>query len=490
MLQQLVIENFLRVPFIDLKPNAPVVLIAGHNEQGKSSIAEAVRFAFLDDNQRIKYKRDRGQLIHNGATKGSVTIQWDNNTVRRNVKDGKPTGDSQCLPDDTCVAQICLQATRFATMPDEQRRTLVMRLANVDLSVDKVAERLKAKGVDAETIRKYRPLLKNGVQAAHDHVKRATSDARGAWKEITGEVYGSEKAVTWAPVEPIMPAAEAGTALVEIDTSIAAARAARDNELSPVLMNISQYETQLRRPDPLACPHCGGAVLMAGGELEKYENASDKGKLRTKLNLAQMKRKQIADEHDNKISALLDDQRTLQEQIAASENAIMRTNRAKALHEEVQASDRLTKLLSEGPDGVAAELISESLKPLNDRLLEIGQAISWTPVALMGDMSVRRIDGYGYALLSESAQWRADAMLHVLVSELAGFSWLIFDRLDVLAPGDRPQFMAWLNEYAAERADELSVLVMATLKGPPNLSGLPAIDIYWIDGGSLSQTGR
>lgn len=485
MLQQLLVENFLRVPFVDLKPQAPVVLIAGHNEQGKSSIAEALRFALLDETPRVKLKRDRGALVHNGASRGAVTVQWDNNTVRRNVKDGKPTGDTQCLPDDVCVAQICLQATRFPLIGDTERRTLVMRLADVDLSVDTIAERLGKKGIDAETVRKYRPLLKSGVLPAHEHAKRAVSDGRGQWKEVTGEVYGSEKAATWAPQEVVMPTDEAAAALVEIDAKIAETQAERETELAPVLATISQYETQLRRPDPLACPHCGAAVLFANGELAKYEGVTAKEALRRQLGVAQIKKGQIVDKHVENLRKLEEDQRALQDQIAASENAVLKKTRAATLHAEIQVNDRLATLLSDGPDGVMAELISESLQPLNDRLIEIAKAIGWTPVAIMGDMSVRRVDGHPYPLLSESAQWRADAMLHVLVSELASFPWLLFDRLDVLDIKSRGQFVAWLNGYASSRSDELSVLVMATLKERPTLNGLDSIDTYWIEGGTL-----
>lgn len=46
-INRITIENFQGARAIDLQLPTPLALIAGHNFQGKSSIAEAVRLAFL-----------------------------------------------------------------------------------------------------------------------------------------------------------------------------------------------------------------------------------------------------------------------------------------------------------------------------------------------------------------------------------------------------------------------------------------------------------
>jgi len=44
-------------------------------------------------------------------------------------------------------------------------------------------------------------MLRSGPQAAADQAKEYASEARGAWKALTGENYGSDKAEDWEPAE-------------------------------------------------------------------------------------------------------------------------------------------------------------------------------------------------------------------------------------------------------------------------------------------------
>jgi hypothetical protein len=524
------VDSFLRIPYLQLSPKAPVVLIGAGNEQGKSSFAEAIRFAMLDDSPRVRLKKDRDQLVHSGSKNGKVTIESGNLLMTRAIRGGAIEGDAGLIPADLDVAAICLQAKCLTGLPDAERRSLLMRLAKIDLSVDSLAGKLIEKGVDKNAVAALRPLLKGGLKPAHDKAKREVSDARGAWRECTGEVYGSQKADGWKPAEPVIASDAAAQSLVDIDTQMAELRSERDaalagaiteieteigtereskeSALAPILASIRGYNDQLSRPTPLACPHCGGVVSYEDGNLKQAEPA-DKARVTKMLSIANLKRKEISDKHDAKLKALSDrraettrkisgeyddnlsalseDKSVLVEQVTSSERAIERQHRAAELHKSVKTHTRLTELLSDGPEGIAAEMVGAALKPLNDRLIEIGQEIGWTPVAIHGDMSIVRTDGFGYNLLSESAKWRADAMLHILVSELSGFDMLVLDRMDVLEVSHRGQFLQWVNDYAEVRADNpIQIFVMATLKQPPDLSALPMIDSYWIEDGRLS----
>jgi energy-coupling factor transporter ATP-binding protein EcfA2 len=528
----LTIDNFIKIPHLRLKPAKQVVLIAGPNEAGKSSLAEAMRFLFLEDAPRVKYAKDRVLMIHGGARQGSVMFESGQHSLVRFVRDGKVQGDGGLLPGDPEAAAVCLQATSLTTMPEAKRRSLLMRLAKVDLSVDTIATALIEKGIDGAVVTSMRPLLKAGLTAAYDKAKREAQDARGAWREVTGETYGHVKAETWAPTAPVIAVDAAAQSLADIDAQLAELKADRDTKLdvlnaeaetqradlqnakdvslAPLVSNIETYTQQLKKPTPLACPHCGGAVLLKSGdkgmELEKYD-AVDKTALERMRSIAQMKHKQLADDFDGMLKnlavqrneavvrvngqfdaaakGLAEDKTALMEQITTSERAQKKKTRAMELHRTAQTHDKLATLLSEDPEGVAAGLIREALKPLNERLMSIGLLLGWTPPAIHGDLSIVRTDGYGYNMLSRSAKWRIDAMLSVLVSELSGYGVLIFDELDILQVVDRGQFIQWLNDYAAERAG-ISVFVMATMKARPEVSSFPQIESAWIEGGKLA----
>lgn len=505
MLQQLTIENFIKIPFLDIRPEQPVVFFAGHNEVGKTTVAESVRFVLRGENPRIEYKRDRQKLLTNGASKGHVTLQWDNVTVKRNIKDGKAFGDTQYLPTNELITDVCLQAAQFAKLGDTRRRQLTMEIAEVDLSVDKVSEKLVEKGATKTEVKKYRPLLMSGIKDAHAHAKRGLTDARGAWKEVTGETYGSSKAAGWKPEQAVISnGEEISQSIAEIDTDIAKLKSERDAELAairesinkktaPLTAKISEYEQLLKKPKPLACPHCGGAVLIANGEVIEFTGEEvQKKRIEALQTAARLKRQGLKDEERNsseqarnnyaeQISGMEESRRELNDQLRLIEKAEGQEKRAAELHKEAVAMGRLAELLSDGPDGVAAAIIADSLRPLNERLTEIGQAIGWQHAVIHGDMSIARSDGCPYVLLSESAQWRIDAMLHALISELAEFPWLIYDRMDLLDVDNRTKFIKWLSKYGEERTDEASILVMATLKQKPNLGKVAGIELHWLE---------
>jgi hypothetical protein len=464
-----------------------------------------VRFVLRGENPRIQYKSERQSLLTNGASKGSITLQWDNVTVKRNVRDGKTTGDSQYLPDNELIADICLQAKHYSTLDDKVRRELTLSLADVDLSVDRIAAKLIEKGVPEGEVKKYRPLLMAGIKDAHAHAKRALSDARGAWKEVTGEVYGRQKGEDWKPEKAVIEdPGEIQKSLEEIDADIAKIKAEREEALAIardestkktalVVAKILEYQELLRKPVPIPCPSCGAALLIVAGELKEYTGkAVEKRRIEALLSSTKLKKSALDDEqtkalqavngnYTRKLSTLEEDRNELEAQMRLVEKAESQETRAAELHKEAQAMERMSELLSNGPDGVAAALIAAALQPLNERLLEIGKAIGWQPAVIRGDMSIARSDGHPYVLLSESAQWRVDAMLHALVSELAEFPWLIFDRVDLLDITNRNKFIKWIAAYGQERTDEASILAMATLKQKPNLDAVPGIELHWLE---------
>jgi hypothetical protein len=95
-------------------------------------------------------------------------------------------------------------------------------------------------------------------------------------------------------------------------------------------------------------------------------------------------------------------------------------------------------------------------------------------------MDIVRTDGVRYALLSESAKWRADAMLAEAIAHLGRVGNLILDRMDVLQVCDRGSVLRWL---AAIAADYETIVVLATLKAPAKVN-TPIITSHWLEAGA------
>ena len=492
MLQRIRIENFIRVPYLDLEVTRPVLFIGGGNEAGKTTIKEAIQFAFYGDNPRVKYKKDYDQLVTNGAKRGSVEVTFDNYTVKRNVKDGKATGDTDAIPTDQAVAAICLGSTRFVELEEKARRGLVMRLLNVEVTPAKITAELKARGIGEATIKRYEPIYKNGLAAAFDKADRIVKEDRGAWKEVTGEVYGPEKAEGWAPADPVISIDEVRASQAALDEELVGLQAAREKELEPVLAKLKELTDAIEQPNPLACPECSAALLYQGGHLIKYEGLSEQQKTTHKAlrSLQQKKAEEIRAKHDALLRAKIADRQALDQQVLEASQREKKKARAAELHAGIKDAEVLKALFGDGPDGIMGRAVTQATTIFNDRVATLAKSVGWLPVTLSGDMSVRRTDGVIYPLLSESAQWRADFLLHVVIAQLAAFHWLVFDRVDVLEPPDRPRFIKWANAFGdstAHVAWPLTILAFATLKEKPDLSSLEAIQCEWLAAGEIDR---
>ena len=167
----------------------------------------------------------------------------------------------------------------------------------------------------------------------------------------------------------------------------------------------------------------------------------------------------------------------------AAEGAKKKTADAAAQHLEVEAWDAIGKALA--PDGIPAQLLAEAIAPINARLEQSAADAEW-PVALIGDDMAITAAGRPYSLLSESEQWRVDAMVAEAIAHLSEARLLVLDRIDVLDPQKgRGDLFAWLD-VLAENGEIDSALLFGTFKALP--SDLPAtVTAHWIERGVVAQ---
>lgn len=178
-----------------------------------------------------------------------------------------------------------------------------------------------------------------------------------------------------------------------------------------------------------------------------------------------------------------DERRRLDRLAIANQAAKDNTIKAAAHHVDVLGWLQLAEALA--PDGIPGEILGAALKPINDRLRHSAEATGWIQVAIGADMSITA-NGRLYTLLSESEQWRVDAMLGEAISNLSGLRLLFLDRADLLEPKARPEMLGWLDQLA--QAGQIDTgLVCITLKQPP--SGLPdTMTSHWIENGTVAAS--
>lgn len=201
------IESFLGVRSLDIAIEEPIVLLAGRNAFGKSSIAEAMRFALLAEPTRVALKRDYPRLITDGASAASIEIvDGDGQITQVNIHaDGRVSDSATGRTTDAALA-ICLDPHRFAAMSSDERRSFLFDLMDVETDGPAVRQRLAARGCDAGKIEAAIPLLRSGFPAACDEAKARARDAKSAWRTVTGETYGEKKAEQWQAPKPTVDA--------------------------------------------------------------------------------------------------------------------------------------------------------------------------------------------------------------------------------------------------------------------------------------------
>jgi hypothetical protein len=94
--------------------------------------------------------------------------------------------------------------------------------------------------------------------------------------------------------------------------------------------------------------------------------------------------------------------------------------------------------------------------------------------------------GRPYPLLSESEQYRVDAILTVALAYLSRVRMIAMDRADVLTPQVRADLIGWLGDMSDDGALE-QAWVFSSMKAKPDKAALAAADVdsYWIEGGAL-----
>lgn len=199
MLSALRIDSFLRIARAEITLGPGAYAFIGRMEQGKSSLLEAIRFVLRGVNPRVKLKGEYTKLVHNGRRSGSAEIMLDGMTLRRNVRDGKLTGQ---LSNSLNVHHVDIQlgAREFCDIEGEQLRTMFVEILNIGRDTAFVTKRFTELSVPEDVQKDVMPLIQSsGFQSAEKHAEQRRLSLEGEWRGITQEAYGNVKALSWKP---------------------------------------------------------------------------------------------------------------------------------------------------------------------------------------------------------------------------------------------------------------------------------------------------
>ncbi|VVP56626.1 AAA family ATPase [Pseudomonas fluorescens] len=327
-LNHLFVENFQGLQACDLDLTAPITLVSGPNGAGKTSLQEAINLA-LGGKARVAQKQDYKQLITEGQKKAQIIVSHDDVASSYSLTASAGKGDHTLAVGDEYLPYV-LTPSLFASLKDVERRKMLFALTKSSSKPQVVVDKLLAKGADAAKVEKIKPLLLSGFTAAQEQAKTYTSECRGAWKALTGEVYGSEKAEDWtvtiqpmpddAPEVTLDDLANAQKSLTAAATEIekgtqhlGGLRAKRENsdtmavrkvdlekiylelnrrkkkldatnkELEPWKAKVSEAEqkiTAFSGESPCECPSCGVKLKIVGQVIELFKGkTADAAKL-------------------------------------------------------------------------------------------------------------------------------------------------------------------------------------------------------------------
>lgn len=570
----LTVLNFLALRLVDMDLSQNKVhLIAGTNEAGKSSLQEAIRFAMLGEVLRVEKKSEYKAMVTDGAKKGSVEVKLlqDDGTLSefgRDVSTGKELVGSGVVPN----IELALDAHLFSRMKGGARRNLLFQLTGTSIKPDDIKRRMLVKKLNEEKIDMVLPMLRTGAfDGAHKEASRRTTEARGAWKGLTGENYGSVKAETWKMAPPAYSKTalkKARDAKNKLDKELAALhqekgrlsgggislaekqrlemRAGKFSRLNKRIgelrdqiadqeQAINKLNEELAKAHAMYCPDCGAVLtvennhLVSAGEedvLSTDQVSTYRASLKQahealgqlcgelsdttgQMGAARSAQKALEEMSDDAEEADPDKTKAVDDQIAGTqeklataagevtelehleyqaENAGDITAKAKRAHQDVVEWDAISQALA--PDGIQAEILAQAVKPVNDRLRQTATNTGWKQVAIQPDMSIA-VDGRPYALMSESARWRADAAITDAISHLSGLRLMVLDRIDVLDLPSRSTLIKWVNGI---QDDYDTVLLLGTLKEIPGksdgrISALPdGFAAHWLHNGEIVET--
>ena len=304
------IRNVVGIESADIALTDKIVLVAGLNGAGKTTILQAMASAAVGEWEirGADRKKQLALIVRRGAKEGVVLLEYPGGSVRLTYPAG--TMEQTGKPLDLGTA-LGMGAVRFMSLSPEKRmaemaRRFAMSPSRKDFDGYWRANPLAGMDPDAkpgeparEAIDKlWADIDESGWDAIHKRESSEVTTIQGRWFEVTGVRWGNAVRQEWAPVGlhrgETYSADDARAALRKAKeeqqkiASVAAVGEAKRNNLAATAKMLPQHRKALaeaeakqagldgevetlvqtieRAGEPVdprrfpACPHCGGAL--------------------------------------------------------------------------------------------------------------------------------------------------------------------------------------------------------------------------------------
>ncbi len=206
-IDHLFVQSFLGVSLVDVDTPQTVHLFCGRNGAGKSSVRDAIALALTADLGRVTLKKDSGRLVREGDSAAVCEVRdVDGDTWGVTISAAGKITDTMKGRQPDPVLPYVLDAQRFARLDATERRAFLFGVTGARLDPASVKALLLERECDAAKVERIAPMLRAGFDAASKDAKTKATEAKGAWRALTGETYGAMKAATWkAPAVEFYP---------------------------------------------------------------------------------------------------------------------------------------------------------------------------------------------------------------------------------------------------------------------------------------------
>ena len=186
-------ENFKRLEAVEIRPVDDVVVLSGANDQGKSSVLDAIQAAIVGG----RGMKDTPEPIRRGEERAEVNLDLGDLHIRRIWEPGKnrvevtnADGQKYSTPQailDVLTGSLTFDPLEFARMQPRDQRATLLRLVELPFDIDD-NDRQRVELVQAETM--ARSMVKKGEQAVADlpKVPDDTPDEETPAAEILAEL--------------------------------------------------------------------------------------------------------------------------------------------------------------------------------------------------------------------------------------------------------------------------------------------------------------
>lgn len=523
---------------------SPAALICGPNGAGKSSIAQAVAAA-LTRNAAILpglTKTAASALLRDGAARGSCEVTTAEGSVKANWP-GASVSDKGDMPPSASAIACGLDS--LADMKPKEVSALLGQLIGAEPTEADLREYCGDAVTDEVLAQVWQGITERGWDAAHKRARERGTLLKGQWEEITGERWGAKKGDQYTggvlPGLTVEYAQQAVTdAEREVEQALAnqAADGARremlQQRVNPAAMpdigalgakaeaaekaaaEAREHASSLPRPHHVTgpnaeCPHCQGALVVAGGRVTAPDAQPDEAenqrlqaaindaqakateaqnaatRARTELQQGQAAARDIAAARQE-LEALPDGTVTADEIEALREavqhekqklHGVQARERAAKRHASILQNQKLIEALA--PEGVRQAVLTRALGEFNSHAERICAAARWPVVELHPDMSTT-YGGRHYALLSASEQFRARTAQQLALAAFDGSDAVIIDAADIL---DRTGRNGLIRALKVAKVLALVCMTIDSRDAVPDLAKAGIGASYWIEAAAL-----